>query len=920
MERLRDSRNISRDRIVSGITETTCAPRTRHGTKLRDVLMTDKPTLSYADFHHELTKNPHSALPKYVGSQQSRELERKNLKEEELVRYMSNLPSYLEKGKDYQEKALNVGVLDWRYLEKWRNSQKQMPPKHSGYSPSSTNTSLFSSDGSSTRSSKGHNFSPASQKLQHFSLQSQMEASPKESRVQDTKNSSSGRGHNFSPVRHRTQGSMPQCHPQKVYSGGGIPHEIEIFGGNVHKFQDSSHSNVSRGNHISRQHMVFSERKGSDLKLASETRRKLISDMFEVAATSKGKKIQDAEFIKETGRLRETNLKVGDREKPGVVVMPRDPLEHSRCGFTGSASFTANDRLSVEPGEKFLLARNNLEGRRLFSNDVCTQLGSTVSSQASHISRQATSKTFQSPSRNYKPGGKAPIPTEAPLVPSFPARRFSTPSRDRPTQENPVAGMRRESASSTSEPSPKARNPSPIRRLSIAMGKMIKNGGSRENSPLRRSSAKDFITKSGSEATDSSMFVDKNDNPCSDKLSTTNTRGRSSPLRRLLDPLLKPRVSNCSDPSNKNSFSNAGSMQSRNKPLDSHPGKSFEVNLRSGNHHNSNNGSSTVQALLQVSIKNGLPLFTFAIDNESNILAATVRKSNAPGKGQNSWIYTFFAIREVKRKSSSWLNQTGKGGNHGYVPNVVAQMKVSDSLSSASINHETADYLVSREFDLFAVDVGQGDEYSADFHPTNEIAAIIVNLPRITTRNSSKNANSSFEWLDLSPRSLHTTVVLPGGLHTVPSKGEISNLAQRWRSGGLCDCGGWDLGCQLKVYTNKKENETKFVPSGICHDQNKLQLFSEGGQDNQPILSVAPFKERIYSVEFNSSFSLLQAFAVSVSFLDSKRPPELLEPSNVPENVTPKVGISEVPCRSKISNQVEARYVSYPPHSPFGRV
>ncbi|XP_074268029.1 uncharacterized protein LOC141591550 [Silene latifolia] len=929
MEPLRDSRSISRGRIVSGGTETTCAPHTRHGTKLRDVLMSDKPTLSYADFHHELTKNP--ALPKYVSSQQRRELERKNLKEEELVRYMSNLPSYLEKGKNYQEKALNVGVLDWRYLEKWRNSQKPIPPKHSGYSPSSTSTSLFSSDGSSTRSSKGQNFSPASQKLQHFSLQSQMEASPKEGHVQDAKNSSSGRGHSFSPARHITQRSMSQCHPHKVYSGGGIPHEIEIFGGNAHKFQDSSHSTVSRGNHISRQHMVFGERKETDMKLALETRRKLIPDTSDVAATLKGKKIQHAGSTEETRRLRETNLKVCDREKSGVVVMPRDQLEHSRCGFTGLASFTANDRLSVEPGEKFLLARNNLEGRRLFSNDVCTQLGTTVSSQASHISRQSTSKTFQSPSRNNRQGDRAP--TEAPHVPSFPTRRFTSPSRNRHTQENPVTEMRRESALNTSEPSPKARNPSPIRRLSMAMGKMIKNSGSRESSPLRRSSAKDCITKSGSEATDSSMFVDKNDNPCSDKLSTTtNNRGRSSPLRRLLDPLLKPRVSNCSDPSSKHSSSNDGSIKSRNKPLDSHPGKSVEVNLRSGNattsasdaHHNSNNVSSTVQALLQVSFKNGLPLFTFAIDNESNILAATIRKSSAPGKGQNSWIYTFFAIREVKRKSGTWLNPGGKGSTHGYVPNVVAQMKVSDSVSSSSTKHERTDYLVSREFDLFAVDVGQGDEHSADFHPTNEIAAIIIKLPRITTRSNSKYDNSSFDWLDLSPGSLGTTVVLPGGLHTVPSKGEISKLAQRWRSGGLCDCGGWDLGCQLRVYTNKNENETKFDPSRICHIKDKLQLFSEGGQDNQPILSLAPFKERIYSVEFSSSFSLLQAFAVSVSFLDSKRPTELIEPSSssVPEKVTPEVGLFELPIRSKMSNQVEApgRYVSYPPHSPVGRV
>ncbi|VFR03349.1 unnamed protein product [Cuscuta campestris] len=38
-------------------------------------------------------------------------------KEEELVRYMSSLPTYLQGGKAQQEKAFNVGVLDWKHLK-----------------------------------------------------------------------------------------------------------------------------------------------------------------------------------------------------------------------------------------------------------------------------------------------------------------------------------------------------------------------------------------------------------------------------------------------------------------------------------------------------------------------------------------------------------------------------------------------------------------------------------------------------------------------------------------------------------------------------------------------------------------------------------------------------------------------------------
>ena len=95
------------------------------------------------------------------------------------------------------------------------------------------------------------------------------------------------------------------------------------------------------------------------------------------------------------------------------------------------------------------------------------------------------------------------------------------------------------------------------------------------------------------------------------------------------------------------------------------------------------------------------------------------------------------------------------------------------------------------------------------------------------------------------------------------------------------------------------------------------------GEDNQPILSLAPFKERIYSVEFNSSLSLLQAFAMCISFLDRKRPAELSEPFYVAEKITNEAGVFEVPSIMKTLNHqvdVPARYASYPPHSPVGRV
>jgi Domain of unknown function (DUF3527) len=49
------------------------------------------------------------------------------------------------------------------------------------------------------------------------------------------------------------------------------------------------------------------------------------------------------------------------------------------------------------------------------------------------------------------------------------------------------------------------------------------------------------------------------------------------------------------------------------------------------------------------------------------------------------------------------------------------------------------------------------------------------------------------------------SIILPSGVHGSPDAENTvpSNLIERWRSGGLCDCGGWDLGCPITVLKNE---------------------------------------------------------------------------------------------------------------------
>ncbi|KAF2314011.1 hypothetical protein GH714_021503 [Hevea brasiliensis] len=58
---------------------------------------------------------------------------------------------------------------------------------------------------------------------------------------------------------------------------------------------------------------------------------------------------------------------------------------------------------------------------------------------------------------------------------------------------------------------------------------------------------------------------------------------------------------------------------------------------------------------------------------------------------------------------------------------------------------------------------------------------------------------------DTGDCSTGMNVLIPAGLHGGPRTGNggPSSLIERWRSGGCCDCDGWDLGCPLTVLTNR---------------------------------------------------------------------------------------------------------------------
>ncbi|KAF5470483.1 hypothetical protein F2P56_010996 [Juglans regia] len=877
MEYPSELKSNSSNRQAIGTSEKPLLPQTCQGIKLQGRLKPEKPILSCHDFQHEITNNPKEFPPKSSENIRKQQSGRKAMEEDELVKFMSNLPSYLERGENLKEKALNVGVLDWTSLEKWHYSNKQIPGESSRYWQSCSSTSRsFSTDGSSSLSSKHHSRSPARPRRRRPSLQYHLMASPIE-------------GHSPS-------------------------HDVKAFRRNFGNFQDL---NPAKNNILSGQGKFIRtdqpscnpvikpeeyKRKDSGTKINQESGFIGNNRNYEAASCTNLKtKIQDGEIKKRVEKLRQTNSigmdhDVNAKPETAVHILPKDlPQKHHSRMSQSSYSTASLSRKSAEASRRSFTERSKeIFHAELSSIPHSCPLPCEVDNEHSYL-KQTCIKAAESV--NFLSDTSSPMPWSAKVGISSSRSRNYGEKQTILTPINrinqPLKGLDVNINKSMDE---KVQSSSPFRRFNIGLGKISKSFSSKEGLDTQHMSSTYTLSKSGSKKIGASTYLDMSNN---DKLTATG-RARSSPLRRLLDPLLKPKAASCHhlvEPLQGESISTDRTAKNSSKQFDSQAVYAGKPKL-----------DTTVQAFLRVAIKNGQPLITFAVNNDSDILAAKVKKLSISRKGDYNLIYTFFTIQEVKKKNGSWINQGGrsKGKGPDYIPNVVAQMKAYDSEFSNLIGQPCMDHFSTREFVLFSVDLKQADHQTCDFQPNNELAAVVVKIPKSINKTPIGDGCKSNNRNDLlgvgskecgmgcyystgghvqklpfnGTRNFVTpTVILPSGVHSLPSKGGPSSLIERWKTGGLCDCGGWDLGCKLRVLSDQNHINNKLDSSKACSITDKIQLFCQDDvQVILPFFSLAPLKDGIYSVEFNSSLSILQAFSICIAVLDSKKPCELSKP------------------------------------------
>lgn len=89
-------------------------------------------------------------------------------------------------------------------------------------------------------------------------------------------------------------------------------------------------------------------------------------------------------------------------------------------------------------------------------------------------------------------------------------------------------------------------------------------------------------------------------------------------------------------------------------------------------------------------------------------------------------------------------------------------------------------------------------------------------------------------------------------------------------------------------------------------------------QQNGPLFSLVPSKDGIYSVEYNTSISRLQAFFICVAVLSAQKVPDVSLEGNVSESKPFDQPDMSRDRRSQA--KFPAKYAANPPLSPVGRV
>lgn len=766
---------------------------------------------------------------KSSGDAHQPQLRKSASEEEELIRYMSKVPGFLQRGQELQDNILNFGVLDWGRLEKWRHKQNKV---------SASERTDKRSTGSCSRSTNGTSVASATTNTGALACPREQ---PTSSRID------SSRTVDCSPVVKPISGRQIK-HPDLGSSFSCSLNEKETNRNDQHRFRDGDLKSV-KGKEKYLDHWSSSVT-GTQSSKQGRHRHKLYD-------TSKTKiSTQDTETEKRAENFNDLGFDTRDeghsaKHESIFLLLPKD---FSR------------------PGSSEMPARASLDGKQaefnwgsfsdIFSVDEIQSVES-LSDIAHSCPLPYTAETETETELDLKLDNLIKAQgVEYPLHSDEKSVKAETSSSSR---YSTCMGLDQRAPSFSAE---MTRD-----RFSFSLSRMTRSLSFKEGSGHPQLGPTYMTAKSGPAKPEGSAGFGT---PQSNK-ANTNGRTRNSTLRRLLDPLLKNKASN----------------QIKDHPNDL---RIIPENERCED--------PTIKAILHLTAKSGLPLFKFVVEAKNEILASTVKSLSTFGKNDSKWLYTFYSVQQVRKKSGGWKNHKVKTCGFSY--NVIGQMKVSNPHVPNWCGKKPEERYMVRESVLYSVDLSTA---TSEFMTSTELAAIVVKVPDDDTGKNDRF--SSFEGDGILGS---TVVILPGGIHSLPDAGEPSPLIKRWRTGGSCDCGGWDVGCKLRILTNTDQQDKSSTHSRSHPMQVRCDLFEKGeAKQRGPLFTLVPFRDGLFSVEFDAEISSLQAFSVCVAVINSHS-----------SYTTNEVGLKQEFDRAKESMALQGegpeKHAPHPPLSPVGRV
>ncbi|KAJ1420079.1 hypothetical protein SESBI_14516 [Sesbania bispinosa] len=758
---------------------------------------------------------------------------------DELVKHMSNLPGYLlrtDREENIQEKAFHVGVLDWSRLQKWKH--KHIPILASNF------TSFGSSESSSRTATKSSTSVDSKEKLDDkkgllsSGIRPSYRERPPESSIPNVKRfESSKRGMKSTGDEQRTtpwgMESFGKTHSDiSLEKGRGNDYNkrtshVRNFASNMRHHEASCvpNENANRWDEGVKQNMEGLQEYNHKKK---ERNHKSSYDMGQPSVKSKNKgasfsskktSSSSSETRKKVDQLQGSDFDIGRKHchsKPSNIVLlyPHEiPKSSSSEDFQPSEYRTSSDENFAESSRSSLSYVSIPE--EVYTEDGCSEIPLS-SSLRSSVELTSCSETMQHSISTDLGIDHSSVVSETPtsivnkmsgLQPGpacFGKDVLDTQLRDQCDFSNMKESLDQETAELTSQ---KGMNPSHHRRFSFSLSRIGRSFSFKEAPGIPQFSSRHVSARSGPVTPESSVRWDSSSK---DKANSQN-RSKSSPLRRLLDPILKHKASDTHHSAESSGHARKGSMN----------WISFRTLSVNESQQAEKINGSLIQGLLQLTVKNGLPLFKFVLNNERKIFAATKNSLASLEKDDSGSCFTFYLVNEIKKKSGGWISHGSKEKSCGYAYNIVAQMKISSSKVNEPINQKSKSQHMVKELVLLGVEIDQTDQGQPKFIQSTELAAVVIEAPCQNVSNEGLHSDNNLlkkgclkclaeeRCLCLSGEndiSGCSTVILPGGLHGSPNKGEPSPLIYRWKSGGLCDCGGWDIGCKLLVLSNQKQS------------------------------------------------------------------------------------------------------------------